>query len=414
MAASSLVHRVRFADDLCAALQISAEANTGKTTSARSRIFTEWSEYCESLGRAPSLRDVPDPETKLCYLLVFGLRYRQTGQTGQPVRAGTVEDALLAVGQGITHLGQPDPRKEYPGSPKNHPLLASFLKALRDQDDPATRAYPANITILRGLPAALDTDHATAGQLNKTVIDLITVAFFWLLRPAEYLEQGTEGRSQAFRLCDIHLTAAGRVYCATDPSLNDVPITSVTHAALTFTDQKNAVQGEQVSHRANSDPNICPCKALYRLAQHLRAHHAEPRTAICIYYDHTGAERAIKSPYVTNALRHAAASLQHLTGIDPFLLSARSLRPGGATALLCAGVDKDVIQLLGRWKSDAMFRYLRIQAHAHAAYLSQQMLDHGTYTFAPGTYTENTDQPLPRETPAAFRDVLAHTELHDA
>jgi hypothetical protein len=31
-------------------------------------------------------------------------------------------------------------------------------------------------------------------------------------------------------------------------------------------------------------------------------------------------------------------------------------------ALLCAKVDTDLIQLLGRWRSDLMLRYLQVQA----------------------------------------------------
>jgi hypothetical protein len=50
------------------------------------------------------------------------------------------------------------------------------------------------------------------------------------------------------------------------------------------------------------------------------------------------------------------------TGIDPEKLTAQSLRLGGATALLCAQIDRDTIKLIGRWKLDAMLRYLHAQA----------------------------------------------------
>ena len=190
-------------------------------------------------------------------------------------------------------------------------------------------------------------------------------------------------------------------------------ITTVTAAALTFTDQKNCVRGEQVAQRATTDALLCPAKALFRLTQHLRDHQAPPDTALCDYYDSTNKLSSIPSTFVTNGLRHSASDLQATSGIDPRLLSARSLRPGGATALLCANIDKDAIQLLGRWKSDAMLRYLRIQAHVHQANYAQLMLDHGSYTFAPGSFTERDDMPLPQETPAAFTDVLNHYELYD-
>ena len=388
-------------------------STTTKTVKSRNKLFVEWTDFCQHLGKAPSLCDVPGQENKLAYLLVFGLRFRETGQTGKSVRADTVENALLAVGQGITELGQPDPRKEAPGAQRNHPLLSAFLKSLRDQDDPQTRTHPANVTILRGLYTALDTEHPIHGQANKHAIDLAIVAFFWLLRPAEYLKSTGEGRSQAFRFCDITLTANGKVYQAPDPSLNDVHDADLTHAALMFTDQKNAVRGEQVGHRATSDDDLCPAKALARLARHLREHNAPQETPICTYWDDNNVKRSADSKLITNGLRHAANSVKHLTGIPGDLISARSLRPGGATALLCAGTDKDVIQLLGRWKSDAMLRYLRIQAHTQSDNFAQKMLDHGAYTFAPGTCTTAQAQPVPLEAPAAFVELLHHSELFE-
>ena len=110
---------------------------------------------------------------------------------------------------------------------------------------------------------------------------------------------------------------------------------------------------------------------------------------------------------MTTALRTSAARLRHLTGIDPALLSARSLRPGGATALLCANIDKDTIKLLGRWKSDAMFVYLRVQALAYHTNIAQHMQDHGSYTFAPGVYNASVTDPLPTQLPPAVAAALS-------
>jgi hypothetical protein len=405
--------RDQFTTDLSSALQIAGTANVRKTDNSRASIFGHWETFCKSLNIPSCLHSIRDAETKVTYLLVFGLRYSQEGKKNQSVTANTVEDALLAVGTGIANLGRPDPRKEVPGSTRNHPLLASFLKALRNKDDPAKRSYPANVPIIRNMYNILDFDHEVDGQANRHVLDLTITAFYWLLRPAEYTKSTSAGRSQAFEFKDVAFYIGDTVYNATDKSLNDVNITSVHAAALTFTDQKNSVRGEQVAQRATSDPLLCPAKALFRLTQHLRDHDAPPDTALCEYYDSSNTLSSIKSAYITNGLRYSAADMQATSGIDPKLLSARSLRPGGATALLCANIDKDAIQLLGRWKSDAMLRYLRIQAHVHSMNYAQLMLDHGSYTFAPGTFTAAADMPLPQETPTAFIEVLNHHELFD-
>ena len=112
----------------------------------------------------------------------------------------------------------------------------------------------------------------------------------------------------------------------------------------------------------------------------------------------------VKSQHVTNALRHAATALNAQTGIDPDSISAQSLCPGGATALLCANQDPNKIQLLGRWKSDAMFCYLRIQANP--TNFAQLMLDHGAFTFTPTA--PQPAQPPPLQTSPDLRRRNSH------
>jgi hypothetical protein len=188
-----------------------------------------------------------------------------------------VEKALLAVGTGITLLGGADPRKEAPGAERNHPLLASFLKALADDDDPAKRAHPANITIIDHLHVVLDTADPAAGRSRQHTIDLAIIGFFWLLRPAEYLRgaghgqrqrsnlddylsEAGEGRSQAFRLRDITFHTATSEIAAIDPSLNDLDLSRISRATLKFYDQKNAVRGRANQPPAHLSPTPVPCQ----------------------------------------------------------------------------------------------------------------------------------------------------------
>jgi len=410
--------RNSFAADLRDALAVADEANTPKTDAGRDKIFGLWTSFCQSVTVRPDLSDMQGQETKLTYIMVFGLRYQREGQKNKSVTAGTVTDTILAVGKGIADLGQPDPRKQVQGEKRNHPLLAAFLRGLAKSDDPTKRSYPANITIIENLYHVLDTNHPVKGQANQHVINLTIAAYYWLLRPAEYTDSRDAGRSQAFHFRDVFFSIAmpnapDKMVNATDRSLNDVEESRVRIATLTFTDQKNCVRGEKISQRATDNPDLCPCISIFRITQHLREHNAPPATRLCDYYDSHGNLSSIKPGFITNGLRWSARHLKQYTGIDPFLLSARSLRPGGATALLCANIDSDVIMLLGRWKSNAMFRYLRVQALAHSVNLAQKMLDHGKYTFAPSVYTKLADMPLPRETPVAFAEVLNHLEIED-
>jgi len=239
----------------------------------------------------------------------------------------------VAVGQGISNLGQPDPRFA-PHSTNQHPVLAGFLKQLRSQDNTATRAYPASLTIIRGLYDVLELDHPTQGRCTTMTLNLIIVAFYWLLRPCEYLHGKEDGQSTPFRLCDVQFTANARIYPATDPLLNDVEPASLTHASLTFTDQKNGVRSKQITQRATSDPLLCPIRALARITSHQRLHDAPAETPLHSSYYNNHVWHHVGYNLVTTALRTSAANFCHITGIDPALLSARSLGPGGATAFV--------------------------------------------------------------------------------
>ena len=142
------------------------------------------------------------------------------------------------------------------------------------------------------------------------IFQLCIAAFFWLMRPAEYLgyssrddDGARSSRSEAFRLEDITFTIRGVATLATTASLNEMNISDITYyATLTFTDQKNAVRGEQVGHWATADPVLCPCKALARLVMHIRSRPVPNNTPICTYHANNGTQRTVKAQHITNAL----------------------------------------------------------------------------------------------------------------
>ena len=64
-------------------------------------------------------------------------------------------------------------------------------------------------------------------------------------------------------------------------------------------------------------------------------------------------------------------------------VTARSLWAAGVMALLCSGVDTDIISLIGRWRSDEMLRYLHVQAEPIMNNYSKLMIRHGNYNLVP-------------------------------
>ena len=56
------------------------------------------------------------------------------------------------------------------------------------------------------------------------------------------------------------------VTLATDPSCNDLDVSRITRATLTFDDQKNAVRGEQISHAATAETLLKNPRAVIKMS----------------------------------------------------------------------------------------------------------------------------------------------------
>jgi hypothetical protein len=213
---------------------------------------------------------------------------------------------------------------------------------------------------------------------------MITLAFFFLLRPGEYT--GTPSDTTPFTLQDVQLWIGQQRFLATTIPVAD--LSRVTFVALTFTTQKNGVRGEVIGLGRSGNPVLCPVMATTRRIAHLRSYRAPPNTPLASFYV-SPALSLIRPADITATLRCSTALIGPSLGFLPADISARSLRAAGAMALLCAHVDSDVIRLLGRWRSDEMLRYLHVQAEPIMRDFSRRMLAGGTFTLLP-----NQDVPL--------------------
>jgi hypothetical protein len=122
----------------------------------------------------------------------------------------------------------------------------------------------------------------------------------------------------------------------------------------------------------------------------LRNHNAPPTTPLAsVWNSRRKSFQPIKAVDITTALRTACKVLGPQYGFNDKDISARSLCAAGAMALLCAQVDSDIIQLLGRWRSDEMLRYLTVQAAPVMRDFSSRMLQDGAFTLH-----RNADVPM--------------------
>jgi hypothetical protein len=153
-----------------------------------------------------------------------------------------------------------------------------------------------------------------------------------------------------------------------------------SHTRLQHTN--NGIRNKKIVHGLGGTGLCCPVRATARRIKYLRLKGAKCTVSSASIYVQNG-RTAIKAKQITDTIRQSMNVNFHRTGISPDEVSARSLRADGANALLCGKVDKNLIQMLGQWHSDAMIRYLHMKAQPIVQHFAAKMYNNGTYSFPP-------------------------------
>jgi hypothetical protein len=328
------------------------------------------------LGVSP----VRDPSSDSIPLLqLFAQRYR-TGAIApgrKLVKSRTVEDALRAVGQAHAWLGAPDPRLT-----PAHKLdfrLSSLLLAWQKSDAPPNRVKPLPLPVVAQV---CDLARGENSPRADAAAACLVLGFFFLLRPGEYLGNPQRPNAHMFRLRDVQLWIGSRAVDTLHGPEADLQAS--TFVTLTFTTQKNGVRNERIGHGRSGHPSLCPVHTVILRVLALRSQGATLDTTLnAVRPSATTPFRYIVPSDITSRIR----AVLHLHPDPAYTLadvSARSTRAGGAMALLCAGVDRDRLRLIGRWRSDEMFRYLHVQAQPVMNGLAAAMVRGGDFQLTPG------------------------------
>ena len=153
---------------------------------------------------------------------------------------------IRAINQAYTCFGSPDLRKDVHG--KTNFRLACQMRAYRKQNAPPKRVKPLPITIVLHV---LNAAYASNSQGQRAIADMITVAFFYLLRPGEYT--GTTTNDTPFRLRDVTLHLEQKQLTAQAA----VEIEAATAVTYEFTTQKNGIKGERLSYGRSGHGCYC-------------------------------------------------------------------------------------------------------------------------------------------------------------
>jgi hypothetical protein len=250
--------------------------------------------------------------------------------------------------------------------------LQRTLRPWKHTDPTPLRVKPIPITVIRWIAVLTTSD--VVDDTFQAGADMIIITFFFLFRPGEYLDNNKD----PFRLTDTQLFIGDtRLPLLIAPASE---LCLARFASLIFTSQKNGVRGKVIGLACSSNPYLCPVQAIIRRVLYLRLHMAPPTTPLARVF-HT--RNKVNTSYLTSCIHESVMALGPDLGFLPSKVLAWCLPAAGATALLLAQVNPDVIRLIGHWRLDKMLWYLHVQAYPPMRDYSHCMLLAGTYTLIP-------------------------------
>ena len=274
-------------------------------------------------------------------------------------------------------MGADDPRK---GSHQQAIdfRLTRLQAAWKKKDPPPHRVKPLPVQVIRRMANVAMHSHF---ERTKAVADMTILAFFFLLRPGEYVDTNSE--STPFKIEDVNFYIGDT--WINPATASEQQLLAATRVTLTFATQKNGVRVEIIGLCTSGDAVVCPVRAAVRRLIYLRRNGATAGTPLGHIYPEVGETKAdrLQPKHITAAIRDAVKFYGTDLGFLPDDVSARSLRAAGANALLLANVDTNIIRLIGRWRSDEMLRYLHVQAAPLMQDYARRMVAGGQHTLLP-------------------------------
>ena len=218
--------------------------------------------------------------------------------------------------------------------------------------------------------------------------DLITIAFYYLLRIGEYTtktkRKKKRTRTRQFREKDVTFFKIinGRM-CELPRNAPEADIVTADAATLRISNQKNGHAGACVSNWANlKHPERCPVRALARRVLHIRSHSRSGNAMLCAFWDKFG-KGEVTDNMIRFAIKHAAAALDYPSrGIKIERVDTHSLRSGGACALSKAGRKPHEIMKMGRWAPNSLsfMEYIQEQLSSFSMGMSTEMSEIEVFT----------------------------------
>ena len=216
-------------------------------------------------------------------------------------------------------------------------LISAMTRACRLKNDRVHNKIPIKRNMLKLLLYQLSQVYGDQPYLYYLYKAMFTVAYYGLLRISE-IENTPSGH--AVKAKDVHV---GR---------NKNKLMLVLHTSKRHTKGNKPQIIKICSEKSESSvpPIYCPFKSVQ---DYLQVH--KTRASV---YEHFFIFRD-RTPVGATAFRAALKKVIKAAGLQSNLYSSHCFRAGRMTDMMNMGVPLDVIKKIGRWKSNAVFTYMR-------------------------------------------------------
>ena len=320
------------------------------------------------MGHSPFLESLQSDAFELdrqrLFLAFAGCIRSGQFHNGKQASSKVVEKTLRDCAQVMVSRGFRDPRRMNRHSEHLDPCFQTAFRRWRDVDPPPQPELALPVATVQWVPLVAAA-HPTNPAL-QAMGDLITLAFFFLLRVGEYTTPSGSRRTIPLRKQDIQLWRNQTPIPSQAPAALRLQATAVT---ISLVNQKNGHKNAILHHTRSLDPVFCPVRAA---AARLNALHDLPAaTPICTWSDN-GQRHQINSRQVIQALRMAVVATK-LEGFPLSRVGSHSLRASGAMALKLNGKPDSLIMKLGRWTTNTFLTHIHAQIGALTAHVASAM-----------------------------------------
>ena len=232
---------------------------------------------------------------------------------------------------------------------ENQYLLSSLTKACKLQNDQIRTRLPIKRSLLAIILNKTKEVYMDQPYLSLLFTTIFSTMYFGLLRISEVTHE-----VHAVKAVDVHIGTNKRKFLL-------VLRTSKTHwknmkpqmIKISASEIKQNDKLAQIETEDLSEPQThlpCPYQLLDSF-RNMRGGYVNNEEAFFVYRD--------KSPVTATHVVNVLKFMLKKAGFEQSLYGSHSLRSGRTCDLFRLGVPIEVIKKLGRWRSNAIYRYLR-------------------------------------------------------